>query len=39
MKLARYLAILIIAIAVPGSALAQGSITGVVRDSTGAVMP
>ncbi len=39
MKLARYLAILLIAIAVPGSALAQASITGVVRDSTGAVMP
>jgi len=39
MKLAKYLAILVIAIGVPRSALAQASLTGVVRDSSGAVMP
>src|SRR5689334_6844224 len=39
MKLARYLAILLIATGVPGSVWAQASITGVVRDSSGAVMP
>src|SRR5678815_2892173 len=39
MKLARYLAIVVIAISVPGIALAQASLTGVVKDSSGAVMP
>jgi hypothetical protein len=39
MPLARCAAILAIAIGIPGSALAQASLTGVVRDTTGAVMP
>src|SRR4051812_25723129 len=36
---AKYLAILIVAFLVPASALAQASITGVVRDSSGGVLP
>ena len=39
MPLARCAAILAIAIGIPGSALAQASLTGVVRDTTGAVLP
>ena len=36
---AKYLALLIVVLLIPTSALAQGSITGVVRDSSGGVLP
>ena len=39
MRFMRYLAIVVVAMVVPVSAFAQASLTGVVRDSTGAVMP
>src|SRR4051794_25840517 len=39
MRLIRYLAILLVAVVLPGTAFAQASLTGVVRDSSGAVMP
>src|SRR5687767_3510724 len=39
MQFVRYLAICVIVIGVPGSAFAQASLTGVVRDTSGAVMP
>ena len=39
MQFVRYLAICIIVVGVPGTAFAQASLTGVVRDTSGAVMP
>ena len=36
---ARYLALLVVAFLIPASAFAQASLTGVVRDSSGAVLP
>ena len=36
---AKYLAMLIVVLLVPTSALAQASLTGVVRDSSGGVLP
>src|SRR5262249_24906910 len=39
MRMARYLAMLIVVLLIPARALAQASLTGVVRDSSGGVMP
>src|SRR3954469_13434179 len=39
MRWARYLAISLFLLGIPVTALAQASLTGVVRDSSGAVMP
>ena len=39
MREARYLAVLIVVLLMPTRALAQASVTGVVRDSSGGVMP
>jgi hypothetical protein len=39
MRAAKYLTLLIVVLLIPTSALAQASLTGVVRDSSGGVMP
>jgi len=39
MRVAKYLALLVIVLLIPTAAMAQASLTGVVRDSSGGVMP